>query len=211
MTADAIDRALGRLLCAFARALTGARARWLGSAPAATQRVYFANHNSHGDFALLWASLPADLRERTRPVAGADYWNKGALRRYVAHRVLRAVLIDRDATTRTDDPIEQMAQVLDHGDSLIVFPEGTRNTTDAPLLPFKSGLYHLAVRCPDVELVPVWIDNARRVMPKGAIIPVPLLVTLSFGAPLRVLPGEDKAAFLERTRAALLALRGPEA
>jgi 1-acyl-sn-glycerol-3-phosphate acyltransferase len=57
-----IDRALGRLLCAFARALTGARARWLGSAPAATQRVYFANHNSHGDFVLLWASLPADLR-----------------------------------------------------------------------------------------------------------------------------------------------------
>jgi 1-acyl-sn-glycerol-3-phosphate acyltransferase len=108
-----IDRALGRLLCAFARALTGARARWLGSAPAATQRVYFANHNSHGDFVLLWASLPADLRERTRPVAGADYWNKGALRRYVAQRVLRAVLIDRDPATRTQDPIEQMAHVLD--------------------------------------------------------------------------------------------------
>jgi len=210
MSTHEIDRALGRLLCAFARALTGARARWLGSAPAATQRVYFANHNSHGDFVLLWASLPADLRERTRPVAGADYWNKGALRRYVAQRVLRAVLIDRDPATRTQDPIEQMAHVLDEGDSLIVFPEGTRNTTDAPLLPFKSGLYHLAVRCPDVELVPVWIDNARRVMPKGAVIPVPLLVTLSFGAPLRVTPGEDKAAFLERTRAALLALRGPE-
>lgn len=210
MTGDAVDRALGRLLCAFARALTGARARWLGCAPAATQRVYFANHGSHGDFVLLWASLPADLRERTRPVAGADYWNRGALRRYVANRVLRAVLIDRDQATRTQDPIEQMARLLDDGDSLIVFPEGTRNTTDAPLLPFKSGLYHLGARCPDVELVPVWIDNARRVMPKGAIIPVPLLCTLSFGAPLRVAAGEDKAAFLERARAALLALRGPE-
>lgn len=210
MTPGSVDRALGRLLCAFARTLTGARARWIGCAPAATQRVYFANHGSHGDFVLLWASLPADLRERTRPVAGADYWNKGALRRYVANRVLRAVLVDRDKATRTQDPIEQMARLLDEGDSLIVFPEGTRNTTDAPLLPFKSGLYHLAVRCPDVELVPVWIDNARRVMPKGAIVPVPLLCTLSFGTPLRVASGEPKAAFLERAQAALLALRGPE-
>jgi 1-acyl-sn-glycerol-3-phosphate acyltransferase len=211
MSSEAVDRALGRLLCAFARALTGARARWLGCAPAATQRVYFANHGSHGDFVLVWASLPPDLRERTRAVAGADYWNKGALRRYVAHRVLRAVLIDRDRATRTEDPIDRMATVLDHGDSLIVFPEGTRNTTDAPLLPFKSGLYHLAVRCPDVELVPVWIDNARRVMPKGAVIPVPLLCTVTFGAPLRVAPAEGKDAFLERARAAVIALRGPEA
>ena len=211
MNSEAFDRALGRLLCAFARALTGARARWLGCAPAATQRVYFANHGSHGDFVLVWASLPADLRERTRAVAGADYWNKGALRRYVANRVLRAVLIDRDRSTRTEDPIEKMARVVDDGDSLIVFPEGTRNTTDAPLLPFKSGLYHLAVRCPDVELVPVWLDNARRVMPKGAVIPVPLLCTVTFGAPLHVAPGEDKDAFLERARAAVVALRGPEA
>jgi 1-acyl-sn-glycerol-3-phosphate acyltransferase len=205
------DRALARLLCGFARALTGARSVWLGCAPAATQRIYYANHGSHGDFVLLWASLPADLRERTRPVAGADYWERGALRRHVARRVLNAVLIDRDRTTRQADPIDVMAQVLAGGDSLIVFPEGTRNTTDAPLLPFKSGLYRLAQRAPDVELVPVWIENTRRVMPKGAFLPVPLLCTLVFGAPLHVLPDEAKDAFLERARAALLSLRPAEA
>ena len=210
MIPDVVDRVLARLLCAFARALTGARSRWVGVAPAATQRVYYANHGSHGDFVLLWASLPDDLRVRTRPVAGADYWAKNALRRYVATRVLNAVLIDRDAATRTADPIDAMAQALGHGDSLIVFPEGTRNTTDAPLLPFKSGLYHLAQRCPDVELVPVWIENSRRVMPKGAIVPVPLLCTLSFGAPLGVTIGEAKEAFLARAGDALLAMRGPE-
>ena len=207
---DTIDRLLARALCAFARALTGARTRWIGVAPAATQRIYFANHGSHGDFVLLWASLPDDLRVRTRPVAGADYWAKTALRRYVAHRVLNAVLIDRDAATRTADPIDAMAAALEAGDSLIVFPEGTRNTTDAPLLPFKSGLHHLAQRCPDVELVPVWIENSRRVMPKGALVPVPLLCTLTFGAPLPVTIGEAKDAFLARARDALVALRGPE-
>lgn len=210
MTAGSVDRALARLLCAFARALTGARSRWIGAAPAATQRIYFANHGSHGDFVLLWASLPDDLRMRTRPVAGADYWAKNALRRYIATRVLNAVLIDRDAATRTADPIDAMAQALEHGDSLIVFPEGTRNTTDEALLPFKSGLYHLSQRHPDVELVPVWIENSRRVMPKGAVVPIPLLVTLSFGAPVAVAIGEPKDAFLARAREALLAMRGPE-
>jgi 1-acyl-sn-glycerol-3-phosphate acyltransferase len=205
------DRALARLLCGFARVLTGARSRWLGCAPAATQRIYFANHGSHGDFVLLWASLPPDLRERTRPVAGADYWGRGALRRYLARRVLNAVLIDRDPATRTADPIDTMADALAGGDSLIVFPEGTRNTTDAPLLPFKSGLYHLARRASDVELVPVWIENTRRVMPKGALLPVPLLCTLVFGTPLHVLDGEAKDAFLDRARSALLALQPLEA
>ena len=197
-------------LCVFTKALTGARMLWVGCAPAATTRVYYANHNSHGDFALIWACLPDDLRERTRPVAGADYWLKGKLRTFIAKRVIRAVLIDRNPETRTEDPIKQMAEVVDHGDSLIVFPEGTRNTTEETLLPFKSGIYHLAHTRPDAEFVPVWIENARRVMPKGKLLPVPLLCTLTVGAPITLAPGEERDAFVARTRDALLALRPPE-
>ncbi|MBK9114979.1 MAG: 1-acyl-sn-glycerol-3-phosphate acyltransferase [Betaproteobacteria bacterium] len=197
---------VGRGLCVLAKALTGARILWQGCAPAAGPRVYYANHGSHGDFALIWACLPPDLRARTRPVAGADYWRQGRLRTYVAERVIRAVLIDRNPKARTEDPIRQMEVVVDAGDSLIVFPEGTRNTTDEALLPFKSGIYHLARARPDLEFVPVWIENARRVMPKGRLLPVPLLCTLTVGAPITLQPGEDKAAFVDRTRAALLAL-----
>lgn len=204
-----VDDFLARLLCGFTKALTGARIRWVGCAPATEQRVYYANHASHGDFALLWACMPPDLRVRTRPVAGADYWEKGKLRSYVAHRVIRAVLIDRDSSTRKQDPIAQMAEVLEHGDALIVFPEGTRNMTDEALLPFKSGIYHLAARCPDTEFVPVWIENSRRVMPKGTLLPVPLLCTLTVGAPIKLDAGEDKTAFVARTRDALLALMPP--
>jgi 1-acyl-sn-glycerol-3-phosphate acyltransferase len=205
-----LDTLGARTLCGFTRALTGARILWLGCAPDATQRVYFGNHGSHGDFALIWACLPPDLRKRTRPVAGADYWCSGALRKYVAQHLINAVLIDRNPATRTQDPILQMAAAIEGGDSLIVFPEGTRNTTESTLLPFKSGIYHLAHACPDVEFVPVWIENSRRVMPKGQLLPVPLLCTLSVGAPIKLGADEDKDAFIERTRGALLALMPPE-
>jgi 1-acyl-sn-glycerol-3-phosphate acyltransferase len=193
-------------ITAFTRVVTGAQARWIGCAPAAVQRIYFGNHASHADFALIWASLPYDLRVRTRPVAGADYWEKGRLRQYLIHEVLRGVLIERAGQPRMQDPIDVIVAALDLGDSLIVFPEGTRNTTDDPLLPFKSGLYRVACRRPDVQLVPVWMENLGRVLPKGEIIPVPLLCSINFGTPLRLQAGEEKDEFLWRARQALLDL-----
>lgn len=202
-----MDRIIAALVIGFIRLLTGAQAFWAGCRPTAAQRIYFANHASHGDFVLLWAALPPYLRRRARPVAGADYWERSALRRYIAARVFRAVLIDRERREGSPDPIAQMVAALAGGDSLILFPEGTRNTTDQPLLPLKSGLFHLATQCPSVELVPVWMNNLGRVMPKGEPLPIPLLCTVTFGAPLERIEGEDKAAFLARARAALLALR----
>lgn len=196
-------------ICAFARLLTGARALWKGTAPAAVQRIYYGNHTSHGDFVLIWASLPEELRVRTRPVAGADYWNATPLRRWLAHEVLRGVVIARTKTDGGADPVAQMGAALDAGDSLILFPEGTRNTTDAPLLPFRSGIWRVVAAHPDVECVPVWIENLNRVMPKGEFLPIPLLCTLSFGEPVRIAPGEAKDAFLDRLAGALLALAPP--
>lgn len=191
------------------RLLTGARALWLGCTAQPVQRLYYANHSSHGDFVLLWASLPAELRRSTRPVAGADYWLSGSVRRYLIQRVFNAVLVDRQRASPDSNPLQPMLDALDRGDSLILFPEGTRNLEDG-LLPFKSGLYHLARTRPGVELIPVWIANLNRAMPKGRALPLPLLCTLSFGAPLAHLEGEGKAAFLERARNALLALAPEE-
>ena len=202
----ALDTLAAMAVTGFARLVTGVRGNWRDCAPDPRPRVYFGNHNSHGDFVLIWTVLPSALRRLTRPVAGADYWTVSAPRRFFGERIFRAVLIDRNSETRQEDPIALMAGALDAGSSLILFPEGTRNTTAARLLPFKTGLYHLAVARPQVELLPVWIENLNRVMPKGEFVPVPLLCTVTFGAPLTLREAEDKAAFLERARSALLAL-----
>jgi 1-acyl-sn-glycerol-3-phosphate acyltransferase len=215
-----IEAACATAVAGFARLVTGVRGDWRGCGPEVRPRVYFANHRSHADFVLIWTVLPSPLRRLTRPVAAADYWLKGALRTFVGRRVFQAVLIDRkpaaatapveerasNARSHDAGPIAIMVKALDQQNSLILFPEGTRNTSDEPLLPFKSGLYHLAKSRPDVELVPVWIENLNRVMPKGEFVPIPLLCTVTMGTPLRVDAGEEKAAFLERSRNAVLAL-----
>jgi 1-acyl-sn-glycerol-3-phosphate acyltransferase len=202
-------RVTGQAISTFARFMTAPRAIWLGIEPVLNQRVYFANHSSNGDFVLLWTALPSPLRRQTRPVAALDYWLTSPLRAFIGREVFNAVLIDRRPEARAEDPVTQMLAALDNGSSLILFPEGQRNSTDAPLLPFKSGLYHLAKARPGVDLVPVWIANLNRVMPKGEVIPVPLICTLTFGAPLHIDPEETKDAFLGRATQALLALRAP--
>jgi 1-acyl-sn-glycerol-3-phosphate acyltransferase len=203
---DLLGRALARFAAGGIWAFTGATARWVGCAPGPRQRIYFGNHTSHGDFLLTWAALPPALRAHTRPVAGADYWLASPLRRFVITRVFHGVLIDRRPEARTEDPIEVLLRALDEGASLIVFPEGTRNTGDT-LLPFKSGIYHVARQRPQVELVPAWIHNLHRVMPKGEVLPVPLLCSVTFGAATHLREGETKDACLARLRQALLDTR----
>ncbi|TYB83412.1 lysophospholipid acyltransferase family protein [Oceaniovalibus sp. ACAM 378] len=198
---------VGGAIAFFARAITAVQAVWTGIDPTLQrQRVYFANHASHGDFILIWSVLPPRLRRQVRPVAGAEYWEQGRLRRFIGSDVFNAVLIARNAAERQADPIAQMAGALDDGASLILFPEGTRNQTDEVLLPFKSGLFHLARTRPDIDLVPVWIENLNRVLPKGAFIPVPLMCKVNFGAALHLTENEAKAEFLQRSRDALLSL-----
>ena len=198
------------VITSAARLITGARALWLGCSALPVQRLYFANHSSHGDFVLLWASLPQGLRQRTRPVAGADYWARPGIRDFLIRKVFNGVLIERQRSEGQGNPLQPVLDAVAQGDSLIFFPEGTRNLGDAPLLPFRSGLYHLAAAHPQVELVPVWIANLNRVMPKGRALPLPLLCTLNFGAPLGMGEEEGKEAFLERARNALLALAPEE-
>jgi 1-acyl-sn-glycerol-3-phosphate acyltransferase len=200
------ERLAAKAVTGFARLMTGVRPEWRGCAPETRQRIYFANHASHGDFVLVWSVMPADLRRLTRPVAGGDYWLKTPMRRFMGQKVFNAVLIEREAENRTVDPLDQMAEALDQGFSLILFPEGTRNMTDEALLPFKSGLYNLAMRRPEVDLVPAWIDNISRVLPKGEFLPLPLLCSVTFGEAIRVHENEDRKVFLKRAENALLSL-----
>ena len=194
------------VLVGLVRLLVGAYPRWVGCAPEPRQRIYFANHTSHVDTVALWSALPRRLRERTHPVAALDYWGSG-FRRYVATTTLRAVLVDRARTDKTVDPLEPLLKVLADGESLILFPEGTRGLSALPG-PFKSGLFRLAQAMPAVELIPVYLENLHRSLPRGAFLPIPLTCTVRFGAPLATVAGETKDAFLERARSEVVKLSG---
>jgi 1-acyl-sn-glycerol-3-phosphate acyltransferase len=192
------------VLVGIVKLLVGAYARWIGSSPAPAQRIYFANHTSHIDTLAIWSALPRSLRRRTRPVAAKDYWGSG-FRKYIATRALGAVLIDRSKTDPTVDPLEPLRVALREGDSLIIFPEGTRGTSATPAR-FRTGLYRLASEFPQVELIPVYLDNLHRSLPKGAALPVPMVCTVRFGSPMALDAGEDRDTFLERARAGVIAL-----
>jgi 1-acyl-sn-glycerol-3-phosphate acyltransferase len=197
-------RPSGTLLVGFVKLLVGAYARWIGSVPAENQRIYFANHTSHIDTLAIWSALPRGLRRRTRPVAARDYWGKG-FKRYIATGTLGAVLIDRSHQDPDVDPLEPLRAALRAGDSLIIFPEGTRGSSAVPAR-FRSGLFRLGSEFPAVELVPVYLDNLHRSLPKGAALPVPMVCTVRFGAPLARIDAESREDFLERARAAVIAL-----
>lgn len=189
------------MLAAFARFISGARPRWVGCGPEAAQRVYFANHSSHLDSVVLWSLLPEPLRRRTRPVAARDYWMKGPIRRHLATEIFRAVLVDR-APSFQQHPLEELFAALEAGDSLILFPEGGRARAGA-ITEFRPGLWRVAQRFPQVELIPVYLRYLDRVLPRGAFLPVPLLTDVVFGAPLPRIAGETREEFLDRARDAV--------
>ena len=193
-----------RLLVLLVRILVGARSDWRGCAPDIRRRIYFANHSSHFDTVAVMAALPWSVRRLTHPVAARDYWGESPLRKFIAEKCLRAVLIDRKPPPGSD-PLAPLEGLLEEGRSILIFPEGTRGSTDE-IAAFRSGIFRLACRFPDVDLVPVYLDNLSRILPKGSWLIVPITCTARFGTPLRVIPGEDKTAFLERARAAVILL-----
>ena len=192
-------------LLGLIRILTGSQARWWGCPPKALQRIYFANHQSHADLVMIWAALPKELRRSTRAVAARDYWGKTPFRHWLTSAVFNVIYVSRSRHA-DEDPLEPLVDALQAGDSLILFPEGTRGFADEPQA-FKAGLYNLALKFPEVELVPAWINNVQRVMPKGEVVPVPVLCSVTFGLPMQVLAGEDCHTFLQRARSAVIALR----
>lgn len=200
-----LAKLMSYFLLGLVRILTGSQARWYGCPPKAEQRIYFANHQSHADLVMIWAALPKELRARTRAIAAKDYWTKTPFKQWLTTAVFNVIYVSRDRSAE-EDPLEPLFEALDHGDSIILFPEGTRGNAEEPQ-PFKAGLYNLAVRFPNVELVPAWINNVQRVMPKGEVVPVPVLCSVTFGAPLHLMAGEERRAFLDRARHAVIALR----
>lgn len=199
-----MTRLIQGIILALVRILVGARGDWRGVEPSPVRRIYFANHSSHFDTVAVMAAMPAEVRRLTHPAAARDYWGASGLRRFIAGKVLGAVLIERNPEPGSQ-PLAPLEALLREGHSILIFPEGTRGEGEE-IAEFRSGIYRLALGFPDVELVPVYLDNLRRILPKGSWLIVPITCTARFGAPLKVEPGEAKDAFLSRARAAVKAL-----
>ena len=196
---------MGWFLLGLVRVLTGSQARWHGCPPKAEQRIYFANHQSHADLVMIWAALPPELRNVTRAIAARDYWTQSPFKQWLTTEVFNVIYVSRDRTA-DEDPLEPLLAALANGDSIILFPEGTRGHAEEPQA-FKAGLYNLAAKFPGAVLVPAWINNVQHVLPKGEVVPVPVLCSVTFGAPIQLEDGEDRATFLKRAREAVMALR----
>ncbi len=196
---DGIIVILTRLFC-------GPTARYLSDIDDDRPRVYFANHSSLLDFLVIWASLPAKQRKMTRPAAARDYWTANWLRYFLAVTLFHATLIERRHPTRENNPLDDMVEVVDGGQSLIIFPEGTRGVGEE-MNPFQAGIYHLCEKRPALELLPIHLENLNRILPKGEFLPVPFLSRITFGEPMRFDPSEGRREFLERARTAVLALK----
>jgi 1-acyl-sn-glycerol-3-phosphate acyltransferase len=192
-------------LLGLIRLLTGSQARWYGCPPKAEQRIYFANHQSHADLVMIWAALPKELRNVTRAIAARDYWTQTPFKRWITSAVFNVIYVSRERTA-DEDPLEPLLEALNNGDSIILFPEGTRGHAGDPQA-FKAGLYNLALRFPQAVLVPAWINNVQHVLPKGEVVPVPVLCSVTFGAPIAVQSGEACKDFLARARECVMALR----
>ncbi|MFG0264287.1 MAG: lysophospholipid acyltransferase family protein [Rhodopirellula sp. JB055] len=189
----------------LAKMFSGFTVRWVDCQPDTCQRIYFANHTSHLDAVVLWSALPHEIRSLTRPVAAKDYWTGSWFKEHIA-RSFNALLIDRKEIKVHKSPIDIMIRQMGDLYSLIVFPEGSRSAGEE-MSDFKSGLYYLGKKRPDLELVPVYIENVNRILPRGEVLPVPLLSCITIGAPIFLETGEPKADFLRRARQAVLQLK----
>lgn len=201
---------MNSFIAVLIRLITGARHE--GVAPP-EQAIYFANHSSHLDFITIWASLPAEKRIRLRAVAAADYWGKGPIA-----RIFNLYLVDRGQGGTVSPPPEPaggprpvgklhgqtagLGAVLTAGDSLLIFPEGTRGD-GADIAEFQPGLARLARAFPGVPVVPIALRHLNRMLPKGKWLPLPLLATATFLEPLAMGAEESDEEFLDRARVAL--------
>ncbi|MFN8606831.1 MAG: lysophospholipid acyltransferase family protein [Vulcanimicrobiota bacterium] len=202
------DEILARCLGRLARTLSFLQVEHRHPILSGRRRIYYFNHTSHADSVLLWASLPRMQRRLMRFVAAKDYWEASPLRRYVAERCFRAIFLERQPST-LEERRQQVTQVVSQvgpGESILLSPEGTRGD-GRQLGPFKSGIFYLCQAQPDFELMPVYLSNLHRFLPKGAFLPRPVPCQLVFGAPFSLEQGETRGQFLDRARERLLELQ----
>lgn len=191
----------------FLTLFIGLRVRGLENLPTTDPFILIANHSSHLDTVSLLNLFPVRRLYRIRPAAAADYFEKTKVASFVSRTFFNILPIARKNFTADNHPLDTMERALRAGNSIILFPEGTRGS-GGEMAPFRSGIARLVERVPEIPVTPAYLVNMGRSLPKGELIPVPFFCEVRIGAP-RTLSG-DKDAMLAELEAAVKALRDEE-
>ncbi len=171
------------------------------------QFIILANHNSHLDTITLLASLPSTIIHKVKPVAAGDYFGKTKLSNWLSSYFINALLIDRKNMKNNPDeaPIPKMISELEKGNSLILFPEGTRGNPEE-LQPFKRGVGLVLCKKPEVPYIPAFLSGMGKNLPKGNTIIVPFNSSIRFGNPKRI-SIDDSKEIIKQIEADILKLK----
>jgi 1-acyl-sn-glycerol-3-phosphate acyltransferase len=173
------------LVWPFLTLFIGLRVRGRAHLPKSDPFILLANHASHLDTISL-LSLFSLLRLRNiRPVAAADYFQRNRIVALFSQTLFNILPIARKGITRENNPLRQMQSALECGQSLIIFPEGTRGSGEE-VGQFKAGIAKLIERVPEVSVVPALLINMGRSLPKGEFIPVPFFCEIRLGKPCKL-------------------------
>ncbi len=168
------------LLRPFMTMFIGLRVRGREHLPTDGPFILVANHSSHLDTASLLSLFPLRRLWKIQPVAAADYFERNKLVSMLSKACFNILPIARKGLTPETNPLPKMEAALRAGNALIIFPEGTRGTGEA-VSHFHSGIAHLVERCPDIPVVPAYLVNMGRSLPKGEWIPLPFFCEVRLG------------------------------
>jgi len=167
--------------------------------------VVVANHSSHLDTVSLLYLFPLRELKNIRPVAAADYFEKNWTVSSLSHTFFNILSINRRCASKHENPLAHLEKTIALKQSLIFFPEGTRSLT-GEMSSFHSGITHLIEKHPELPIVPVYLCNMGRSLPKGEFVPIPFFCEIKIGETL--FPKGDRKEQLEMIRNAILALKG---
>jgi|TARA_B110000091_G_C13749889_1_gene447169 1-acyl-sn-glycerol-3-phosphate acyltransferase len=148
------------------------------------QFILIANHNSHMDTMAIMSAIPSRYIHRVHPIAARDFFGGSLFKKILMRYLVNATLIKRDRTDPENDPIDSMDKMLKKSRSLILYPEGSRGIPGV-MSNFKKGLGYLIQRNPDVDVIPVYLDNVYKTLPKGKKIILPYNCSINFGEPIK--------------------------
>lgn len=169
--------------------------------------VVVANHNSHLDVLALMTLFPLRLLSKLRPVAASDYFLRNRLLAWFSLNIMGIIPIERQVCGVHKDPLAGVVEAIGRGEIVIVFPEGSRGDPER-LGKFKNGVAHVARRCPEVPVYPVFLHGLGKALPRGEALLVPFFCDVFIGEPLFWESGKEAFMTNLEARVAGLATEG---